>query len=511
MDGALVRRGGPVAAVVLVALVVRLVVLRTPLAALNGDEAVVGLMAERIGDGHLYAFFAGQGYMGALEQYAQAAVVAVRPGDPFALRLTTALLSSAAAGLVLVVGRLLLRSERRAVTAAAVYAVGPAFNVLDGVTTLGAYADALVVGLIGLWAALRPGAPTARRSAALGLCCGAGLWLTPVAAFLLLPAGVWFVGALRGLGRRRSALLVSVAAAAAVLGSLPMWLWAAAERRVPLLGSEPPVHASLLDRFAGLVDSTLPEAAGLAWIGPSSVLPRPVLVAFSAAVLLAGAVLAWRRRTSLLQTVLLRSEGRDPRDLLLVALVLGTLLYVASPFTWYAASPRYLFPATPWLVWALAAALPARRGVPAVAVAAVAAVSWATLASAQQGRPASWTSDLRETMSWLRGQGVEGVYADYRSAHTLDFVDRADAPPVVPFEGVPCRFPELDRAVAAAGRVAYVSSPAKREALERALTQRRVPVAARHSTATLEAFVVDGTAPVPWRLGLEPRPWCAGS
>ena len=85
------------AAAVVLALVVRLVVLGYPdLVPLDSDEAVTGLMAQHILSGSDFpVFFAGQNYMGSLEQYIQAGVLAVTPDNAFTLRIPEAVIAAA--------------------------------------------------------------------------------------------------------------------------------------------------------------------------------------------------------------------------------------------------------------------------------------------------------------------------------------------------------------------------------------------------------------------------------
>src|SRR5690606_40587795 len=63
-----------------------LVILLSPIARLDADEAVTGIMAQRILDGDLPVFYAGQNYLGTIEQYLQAVVLAVAPDTAASLR-----------------------------------------------------------------------------------------------------------------------------------------------------------------------------------------------------------------------------------------------------------------------------------------------------------------------------------------------------------------------------------------------------------------------------------------
>ena len=100
----------------------RLAYLLGPKVAFNADEAVTGIMADRIEHGQAYAFYAGQHYGGTLEQYLQApelclaSVAAQRIHAPLDRRYG---LSVATCGLVVLVGRQMLAGRLPTLLAAA--------------------------------------------------------------------------------------------------------------------------------------------------------------------------------------------------------------------------------------------------------------------------------------------------------------------------------------------------------------------------------------------------------
>ena len=491
---------------VVLAAVVRLAALATPVSRLDADEAATGLMARDIAHGHWYVFFAGQNYMGALEQYLQAPLVTLAPGSPYVLRLPEVGLGVAAVALIDVVGRLLFRRRSTALVAATAYAAGPAFTVLGSFRSLGAYGASTVVGLLGLLCALTLSRSRGTGRALLfGACCGLGLWLTPMSAFLLVPAALWAAGTWRAAERRGR--LAGAAAAGAVLGAAPLLAWIAVYGQVPVvtLHGDFPGPAS---RLWGLVTAALPEAIGLAWQGGASPLPRTVLTA--ASLLLAGvwARVAWGRRARLGRLLRLRGD-RDPVDLICVAVPLAVVLYVASRFTWWTVEPRYLQSAMPWAAWAFAAGLAGRTvRVRATAVALVAACSWSTLAYGAATTASTWTRDLRTTAGWMRAHGVQNGYADYRAAHTLTFVagGGGDGVVVVPFGKSACRFPDQTARVDAAPHVAYVASDTYTHIVASAVRKSGARVEATLTTPTITAYVLAAPAPRPWQIGLASEP-----
>ena len=64
---------------VLVGLVFRLMMVRAPFGVINSDEAIAGLMARGIRDGHFTTFYWGQNYGGSFEVYILASLGLIIP------------------------------------------------------------------------------------------------------------------------------------------------------------------------------------------------------------------------------------------------------------------------------------------------------------------------------------------------------------------------------------------------------------------------------------------------
>jgi len=422
--------------VLVLAAAVRLVFVATPVGRLDADEAVTGLMVRRILDGEAFPFYAGQSYMGTVEQYLQAPVLALLPDTPLTLRLVQVALGVLATWLVYRVGRSILGLPR-AVLAAGLFAVGPYAAIEWATRSRGGFAAAVVIGLAGLALALEtpPERASWLRAAAFGLCCGLGLYTNALAAYLLLPAAVWVAGTLR----HRIWRLLPAAAAGALVGVAPMLVEAAAGGRPRLSASYAP--STLAERAGILLDPVLPLFLGARTGVDRPLVALPVLVSVAA---LAALGVAVARRRGLADLLLLRVGRRQPGDVVWLGLVTSLVLYLSSPAT-RTPQPRYLLPAGALLAVALAGLVPrtttgrVRRAAAAVLVALVAAPSLLTgLAVAADGGGGEAvrgelrdgtratpdlvrSEDLAVVAARLREEGVTAVYADYWLAYPLAF------------------------------------------------------------------------------------------
>jgi 4-amino-4-deoxy-L-arabinose transferase-like glycosyltransferase len=438
----------------------RLWYLTTPQAQLDGDEAMTGLMVRRILGGHLYAFLADQRYNGAVEQYLQAAVWAVLPQTPFTLRLPQVGLAVLACWLVYRVGQDMF-GTRRAWLAAALFAVGPFFEIWKGIRSHGPYLTAQLLGLLGIVLALRlrEDAPRARWLAAgFGLVVGLGAWLSWSAAYLLVPAACWLAAVLR----RRLSLALPLAGGA-VLGYAPALLWALRYGQLPLLGGPQPERTPL-ERLRLLAGPVLREFLGVGYFDARPGWPRPLQAAAVLALTAAYGLACWRRRRGLLDIALLRDRWRAPSDLLLLVPPVVAVLYAVSKYAWWSGEPRYLFAAYPALALGLAALAPrtGRRwvatGVSGALLIAVGGTSIGTALRHAGDADASRDTCLQQAADWLADNGVTAAYSDYWTGTPLQLLtgDRLGLR-IGPMWGGRNKFPEL-RHAADAAPPAYVLS-----------------------------------------------------
>ncbi|HEX9035977.1 MAG TPA: hypothetical protein VF808_03210 [Ktedonobacterales bacterium] len=234
---------------------------------IDGDEALVGIQAERILHGQFPTYFYGQSYMGSLETYLIAGVLSVSGPSAWALRTVPIALSLALVYLTWRLARALLPGDARttpllAGLAAIVAAVPP---VYDAVTELRAWGGqievyvitlALLLATIELAGRLRAGADAwelARRWALLGFLAGLGYWVNPLISYALVACGLWLAASLtrrvRATGRAgavESAQGALAAIGGAALGGLPAWVYALRARgaNIAVYLSQPAVTAN---------------------------------------------------------------------------------------------------------------------------------------------------------------------------------------------------------------------------------------------------------------------------
>lgn len=456
-----------VGGVLLACLVMRLLVVLTGAGRLDADEAVTGVMAQRILGGDMFVFYAGQEYMGTVEQYAQAVVLALTPDTVGWLRAVPVLLAVVACGLVYMVARRVLSSPWGAVLAAAIFAVGPYYNLLKGTRSHGAYALAVVLCLLGVLVALHFDARSRRApwlAFAFGVICGLAAWESLLTAYVLVPAALWVIASARG--HLRS--LLPLGLGGAVLGALPLIAARLSDGQVMGGGESPQPPSTIAERLDGLLDPVAGMFLGVVRAGGGE---QPVtrwlapMVVVVAGLLLLGAAM-WTRRRGLWDLATLRTGHRAPIDLVIAAFPVAAVLYALSDYTWFVGEPRYLFTLYPLLAIALAAAvLRTRRAAPALAVVllcgllGLSAIQIRDAIRADGYPPSSgggviYTEDAPAMADAIADLGVSAVYADYWLAYPLQFAagDRfAVAALAVD------RFPELEDRVARAAAPAFVA------------------------------------------------------
>lgn len=463
------------------AAVLRVWLLTTTAARLDGDEAITGTMARRIADGHHLAFYAGQAYMGSAEQYLQAGVLAVLPDSSFTLRLVQVALAVVACSLVHAVARRCGLSTARSLVAAALFAAGPYFAVLESVKSHGAYLASLVLALAGLLVALRtePGRHGGIPSVALfGVICGLAAWENVQAAYILVPAALWLAGTVR----QRLVAGALAGAAGFAVGFSPALGHLLLTGPLDLSGQHPP--RSFAERADHFVSEALPRFVGTmvkaeplaAWLPPALVTLVVVGVAGAAVV---------NRSAGIGRILRLRAEERSGIDLLVLVVAVSPLFFIQSGSI--VDNPRYLF-VLYGVVPVLVAAVPSpRRWLPEredrwiAAGVVVFALALHTFVGAQQdiadddggeqtraGQRVR-SEELGPVVDALVAAGARTAYADYWLAQVLQW-EAGDRLVVEPLYTK--RFPHASTAAGADPSPALVVAANEAEGVAEALTRR---------------------------------------
>ncbi len=391
-----------------VGMVERIVVWRSALGTLDGDEAVWGLMARHVLDGELPAFFWGQGYGGTLEVFLSVPLLALAPTSVVALRAVPVLLTLVAVYLVWRVGRRTV-GEPAATAAAVLFWVWPSYAIWKSIRAHGFYASGLVLCLLVLLLALRLAERPSRRDAILlGFVLGLAGWQT----FQILPVAV---AALAWLAWQRRELVreLPYALAAALVGFLPWILSNAANSWWTF--DFPPGGGTYLSRFRGSVNGTLPMAFGVrvpfdqGWIGG----------------FLVGATLFCALMLLLARVGVRRL--REPFGLLVVVAVAFPFLMAFSTFTWLVDEPRYMYilsPVIALLVGSLLTTWP-RLAVGLGAAIAFSVAGLVVMGGSQQFRQRAdglaVPRHFRPLIDELDRRRLTRVYADYWVAYRLAF------------------------------------------------------------------------------------------
>ena len=231
---------------------------------IDGDEALLGIQAEKILQGIFPIYFYGQPYMGSLSAYLTAIIFAIVGPSTWAMRAEPALLSLLMlaltwkfAGLLAEVANLPLYARKYFVIVATLLAaIPPLYDGVIELRTFGGYIETFVLMLLLLISALQlprrwqAGASSrelALRWAGIGFVVGLGMWVYPLIVSAILAAALWIaaVGAIEivrqwkqipaGTKRTfstivhsaRGILLAVVAIPAAIVGFMPGIIWGA--------------------------------------------------------------------------------------------------------------------------------------------------------------------------------------------------------------------------------------------------------------------------------------------
>ena len=319
-----------IAVVVIAGLLVRVwAVGRQPV---NGDVAIVGLMAHEILRGHFFAFYWGQRYGGG-EPYVVAVLFAIFGQSTMTLGMVPVLLDAVAGLLIWRIG-VRLSDQRVGVLAALLFWIWPEAYVWQSTMEYGfrwlALDCGLGLALIGLRLATGPQSFRAqvRDFTLFGLLLGVGWWCSPEIVYYALPIVVVLAtSAQRSRLLRPSALLGAVLAA--LLGALP-WLWANLRSGFRSFHSGPIPHDSFVFHLGAFFGHALPMLLGLQLRISGNWLIDPTF---------GQAIYSTDLLAIALCLIVLVRERRG--GFLVLFMVATPIVYALSPYNWYWADGRY--------------------------------------------------------------------------------------------------------------------------------------------------------------------------
>jgi len=393
--------------------------LRTPV---DGDTAIVGLMARHLGRG---ITFWGQPYGSPLDAWIAAPFVAVMGCTTEALRLPVFLLGLALIPLAYGIAQAL--HEAAALPAAVLMACPPPYFLLMAVMPPPFYATTLVLCGLLLWLGLRLGASLGSGAAPraglalVGLLAGLALWTHLMSASIVAAVGLHLAGRSRG---RRGVLLFAILPMLAA--SSPWWVRAVTDREATSIVRVAGRQQTMAQHLAEVVPR-LPETVG-------GILGTHVpLMADSAEFMVTAP--AWAATGlvfiygALLILAVRASGARGGPGLMLAAAGLALLAFPfpvrSAPHNLRFLTPLYL-PVLALVVWTFAAEGKVRRAF--VAVLALSVLHLAGGArlltawrSADRAQPPFLLPDFRPVIRVLDAQGIRRAYASYGPAYRLTY------------------------------------------------------------------------------------------
>jgi len=323
---------------------------------IDGDEAIVGLMAKHILSGErIPTFYYGQSYMGSLEAIFAAGAFAMFGISGFVLQCVPLAFGLILVPLVFLLGRE-CSGRTSAWIATALTAVPPVGLLLWSAKARGGFIEIVVIGAVVLlltsWY-LRSRALNQSLPGWIGLYGGLGWWVNNQIVYFLIPAGCaiaihLFQGlidehfsarAWRGVLR-----IVSIGLVAFFVGGSPYWAYNITHN-FPSLGMfHLATWEEMGDHFDGLISTALPILIGSMHFWESKpILPNSIAMYSSVYISLIVIAFVMSLRARRIGT---RGEGlrREVVFLLVGFLLVSCIVFSISTFGWLVQAPRYLLP-----------------------------------------------------------------------------------------------------------------------------------------------------------------------
>jgi Dolichyl-phosphate-mannose-protein mannosyltransferase len=350
-------------ALLLVGLALRLAIVASPLGEIDGDEAVVGLMARHIAFlGERPVFYWGQPYLGSLEAFSAAPLFRVFDSSTFLLKLVPTAYSLGVAAMSAMLARRLFGTPAGLATAAYL-ALPPAMWAVWSTKARGGYAELLFLGEALLLATLALAHSPSRRLAMLwGILAGLAFWTHLLAVVYIVPAVLFLVLARQPRWTRAT---TGLALLGAVVGMTPLIIENLADgfRTVAALLQPPDLPVDPPAQFVRFFRVGVPVLLGLGQPTTSQTmfdqdwLQRPaghVAIATLGLVVVMGALLTYApalRRLVVCGAV----PAAEPALLVLLAVAVPPIVALTR-FGFFVSEPRYALPlygAVPLLAGAL--------------------------------------------------------------------------------------------------------------------------------------------------------------
>lgn len=422
---------------VLAALALRLDFLFASNFVLDGDEAIVGLMAKHILDGQpVPIFYYGQHYMGSLEAILVSGLFKLFGVSSVAVKVVPLLFSLILIPLVYRLGRE-VTGEFGARVAALLVAIPPSPLVIWSAMARGGFIELVVIGsaallLVCRW--LKEREPALTGTVLIGALLGLGWWVNFQVIYFIGPIGLFMLfHLLRGRrgGISRVVQHLGVGGCAFILGSLPFWLYNFEHDFVSFEMFEAAKEGRFGKHLSGLFSLALPSILGAKrfWqtadvFGGSSLI---VWIVYGGALL---ALLVARRR-ELAKLLTCSIDAERPVELFLLFIVTVGVVFCASSFGFLVQAPRYLLPIYVGLFILVGVVLDSlARGARGVAVSIVGVIVALNLASsyvggrAVPGEPFVFNGervsrDHTALIDWLRRNNIAWVRTNYWIGYRL--------------------------------------------------------------------------------------------
>ena len=336
---------------VLVGLALRLAIIASTLGEIDGDEAVVGLMARHIAFlGERPVFYWGQPYLGSLEAFTAAPLFRIFDSSTLLLKLVPTAYSLGFLVLCAAMARQLFGIGPGLVTAAYL-ALPPAMWAVWSTKARGGYAELLFLGQALLLVSLPLArAPTRRLAMLWGLLVGLAFWTHLLAVVYIVPALIYVLVGRRG---RLPGSHLALMAIGAAVGMLPLIIENVSDgfRTLAALLQPPDLPVDPAAQFVRFFRVGVPVLVGLGQPTTSQSMfdadwpLRPagyLLVAVIAVALLVGATLVYL--PAVRRLVRQGADNLSAPALLVFVTVLIPPVVALTRFGFFVSEPRYALP-----------------------------------------------------------------------------------------------------------------------------------------------------------------------